>query len=68
MLEMLAEMWRDGHLVESGTHALHLNLYFTRELVLLLERAGFSDVDVRAGYEDRKPTADDDFLVFLARK
>jgi SAM-dependent methyltransferase len=67
-LEMLAEMWRDGELVESGTHTLHLNLYFTHELVLLLERAGFSEVDVRAGYEDRKPTPDDDFLVFLARK
>ena len=66
--EMLAEMWRDGQLVESGTHTLHLNLYFNRELVLLLERAGFSDVHVRAGYEDREPTAEDDFLVYLARK
>jgi hypothetical protein len=65
---MLAEMWRDGELVESGTHMLNLNLYFTHELVLLLERAGFDEVQVRAGYEDREPTAEDDFHVFLARK
>jgi SAM-dependent methyltransferase len=66
-LEMLAEMWRDGELVETGTHVLHLNLYFTHELVLLLERAGFSDVELRGGYEDREPTADDRFVVVHAR-
>jgi SAM-dependent methyltransferase len=67
-LEMLAEMWREGELIESGTYTLTLNLYFTHELVLLLERAGFAEVEVRAGYENRKPTAEDDFHVFLARK
>jgi hypothetical protein len=65
--EMLAEMWRDGELVESGTHVLELTMYFKHELLLLLERAGFSEVDVRAGYSGAEPTADDDFLVFLAR-
>ena len=66
--EMLAEMWRGGELVETGTHSLQLTLYFTHEIVLLLERAGFSEVRVRAGYADREPSADDDFLVFLARR
>ena len=42
--------------------------YFTHELELVLERTGFVDVELRAGYEDRTPTADDDFVVFIARK
>ena len=42
--------------------------YFTHELRLLLERAGFVDVELRAGYEDWPPTSDDDFVVFVARK
>ena len=40
----------------------------TQELLLLLEQAGFEDVTMRAGYEDREPTAEDQFVVFLARK
>ena len=43
-------------------------LYFTNELALLLERAGFRDVELRAGYEEREPTGDDDFVVFVAKK
>jgi hypothetical protein len=33
----------------------------------LLEREGFSDVTVRAGYEDRALTPDDDMVVYEAR-
>jgi hypothetical protein len=43
-------------------------MYFTHEVALLLERAGFRDVELRAGYEERPPTADDAFVVFLARR
>jgi hypothetical protein len=41
--------------------------YFPTELVLLLERAGFADVEVRGDHNDAQPMADDDFLVYLAR-
>jgi len=34
----------------------------------MLELAGFVDVTVRAALTDAQPTADDDFLVFTARK
>ena len=34
----------------------------------MLERAGFRDVEVRAGYTGAEPTVEDDFLVFIARK
>jgi SAM-dependent methyltransferase len=67
-LEMLAELRRDGEVVEAGTHMLHMTMYFKNELLLMLERTGFKDVAVRTGYTDAEPTADDDFLVFLARK
>jgi hypothetical protein len=36
--------------------------------VLMLERAGFVDVTVRAALTDAEPTGADDFLVFTARK
>ena len=66
--EMLGEMWREGELVESGMHELRMTLYFKNELLLMLERAGFTDVVVRGDYTDSEPTADTDFVVFIARK
>jgi hypothetical protein len=36
--------------------------------MLMLERAGFASIDLRAGYADTAPTADDDFVVFIAKK
>ena len=42
--------------------------YFKDEIVLMLERAGFVDVTVRAALTDAEPTAADDFLVFTARR
>jgi SAM-dependent methyltransferase len=67
-LEMRASMRRDGELVAEEEHVLEMTLYFTHELGLLLERAGFVDVVLRAGYEDRAPTGDDDVVVFVATR
>jgi hypothetical protein len=66
--EMRAELWRDGELVAEEEHALKETMYFPHELRLLLERAGFEDVALRAGHTDAEPTAEDDFVVFLARR
>ena len=41
--------------------------YFKDELVLMLERAGFREVEVRGGYDGRAPTLEHEFLVFSAR-
>ncbi len=66
---MHACLWHGDELVAEEEHTLaKVTLHFTRELVLELDAAGFSDVDVRGGYEDRALTADDDFVVFIARK
>ena len=61
-------MWRDGELVAEDVQLLTMRLYFRDELVLLLQNAGFADVEVRGHHNDAEPTGDDDFLVFLARK
>jgi hypothetical protein len=67
-LQMRAFLRRDGEVVAEEEHLLTMNLYFAHELKMLLERAGFSDVEVRAGYEDRPPTGDDEFVVFVASR
>jgi hypothetical protein len=67
-LEMRAELWRDGHLVEREDRLLQESLYFRNELVLLLANAGFADVSVRAGYSVREPAAEDTVLAFIARR
>ena len=68
VLEMRARKWQGGELVATEEHEISLRSYFKDELVVLLERAGFVEVDVAAGYTGAEPTADDDFLVFAARR
>jgi hypothetical protein len=67
-LEMHAQLWRDGELEAEERHTIDLGLYFTAELVLMLERAGFGEIVLHRGYEEVPPTPDDDFVVFVARK
>lgn len=66
--EVHAYRWRDGTLVAEELHQLTCNLYFCGELVMMLERAGFTDVEVRGEYNDLAPTADDTFLVYIATR
>lgn len=61
-------MWRDGRLVEQDEHVLKMTLYFTHELRMMLERAGFSDIVLRGDYTDDGPTGDTEFVIFIARK
>ena len=67
-LELVAREWRDDTIVSEETHALDMRVYFKHELVLMLECAGFRDVEVRAGYTGAEPSGDEDFLVFVARR
>jgi SAM-dependent methyltransferase len=66
-LELRADKWVDGKHVASEQHALSLRMYFRDELVLMLRNAGFDEIDVRGGYAGEEPTADHDFLVYIAR-
>ena len=67
ILEMHAELWREGTLEAEEDHRLSINLYFRNELFLMLQRAGFADVVVQGDHNDAEATADDEFLVFVAR-
>jgi SAM-dependent methyltransferase len=67
-LGMHADQWRDGELAREEEHLLHMTLYFRNEVLLMLERAGFTDVRVHGEHAEREPTRDDDFLVFVATK
>jgi SAM-dependent methyltransferase len=67
-LDIRAFLWRGDELLAEEEHSLAMTLYFTQEIVLMLGRAGFVDIELRAGYEDRPPTGDDDFVVFIAKK
>jgi SAM-dependent methyltransferase len=66
VLEIEAGKWEDGRQVAHERHELTMRLYFPAELELLLERAGFTDIQVRGGYDDAPQTPDHDFLVFVA--
>ena len=67
-LEMRARQWRDDQLVAEEMYMLDLGLYFKNELQLMLELAGFEVDAVHGSHEERAATADDDFVVFVARK
>jgi hypothetical protein len=66
-LEIRAEKSRGGRILASEEHLISMRGYLRDELLLMLERAGFADVDVHGGYVDQAATADDDFLVYVAR-
>jgi hypothetical protein len=66
--EIHAFQWLEGSLVAEERHRLTSNLYFSGELVMMLERAGFTQVEVRGEYNDLPPTADDTFLVYVATR
>ncbi len=68
VLEIHVERWRDGVLDAQEEHRISIRSYFRDELLLMLDRAGFADVVVRGDYTDDEPTADNEFLVFVARK
>jgi SAM-dependent methyltransferase len=67
-VEIRARLWRNDEPIAEEEHTLAMTLYFTHELELLLERAGFVDIEVRGALSERPPTRDDDFVVFIARK
>jgi hypothetical protein len=64
---MNIERWRDGALEADEERLLHIGMYFKNEMLLMLERAGFTDVVVHGEHQERPPTSDDEFIVFVAR-
>lgn len=66
--EVRARLWRGGLLIGQEEHRLHENLYFAQELLLMLDNAGFRDVEVESGYTGTSATPDDGSVVLVARR
>jgi hypothetical protein len=57
-----------GQLERSELGTLHENLYTPNELVLMLERVGFTVVDVEQDHSASSPAPDGTVHSFIARK
>lgn len=68
ILEMHVEKRRDGALVAAEKHELRARGFLRDELVMMLERAGFADVEVSGDYTGDPPNPDHTFLVYAARR
>ena len=67
-LEMRARLWRGSELVAQEEHVLLESLYLVPEVLLMLDAAGFTRVEVEAGYTSRPATRDDGMVVFVAQQ
>lgn len=59
---------RDGEVLKTELHTLHLRWYFTHEMTLMLERAGFENVFIHGDYSDSPATAQSSETVYAATK
>jgi SAM-dependent methyltransferase len=66
-LEMRATKRRDGVVLAAEERTITLRAYFRDELLLMLDRAGFAEVEVFGDYDGGEATADSEFIVFAAR-
>jgi len=67
LLELRAEKRQHGEVVAVEEHALSMRGYFRDELLLMLERAGFAEVEVHGDYTSEPPSVDHQFLAYVAR-
>lgn len=67
-LELRARLWHEGEVIADELGALSENLYFAQEILLLLDEAGFRDVEVEAGSSRRPASQDDGVVVFIGRR
>jgi SAM-dependent methyltransferase len=67
LLELRAEKRQHGEVIAVEEHQLSMRGYFRDELLLMLEHAGFGEVEVHGEYTSEPPTADHQFLVYVAR-
>ena len=63
-----AILYRDGQAVRQEEYTLLERLYFRNEVLEMLARAGFHDVEVLGDYTEKEATADSGILIYVARK
>jgi SAM-dependent methyltransferase len=68
VMEMQPSLRRGDEVIEEATLTLAMTLYTAEHIQLMLEVAGFEDVQLRDNWTDAKPTRDTANIVFVARK
>lgn len=66
--EMRTLLFKDKQLVVDETRALTSNYYFHNDMLMLLEKAGFTVEAAKGDWTDEDATADHDVIVYFARK
>jgi SAM-dependent methyltransferase len=66
--QIRARLWRNGELLKEEIHTQNLEDYNKDELVLMLEHAGFKDIQLFGDFSDEPATVDHEDLIFIARK
>jgi SAM-dependent methyltransferase len=61
-------LWRGETLIEEDIHTMAMELYTKHELTLMLETAGFREVEILSDYTHKPAAIDSENLVFIARK
>jgi SAM-dependent methyltransferase len=61
-------IWRDGEMIQEDIQTMKSEGYLKDELVLMLELAGFDDVQIFGDYSDEPATMDHKNLLFVARR
>ena len=66
--QIRARLWQEDELLREEIHTQHLDDYSKNEMVLMLERAGFSKFQIFGDYTDEPVTADHREMIFVAQK
>lgn len=66
--EMRLLEFKAGEIMSDVIHTLTSNYYFRPELQMMLEAVGFHIENVMGSWNDTEATANDDVIVFIARK
>jgi SAM-dependent methyltransferase len=66
--QIRARLWWGEELLEEEIHTMRYKEYGKNELVLMLELAGFADIQIYGGYRSEPATADHTSLVFVVKK
>jgi hypothetical protein len=66
--QIRARVWRDGKFIQEEIHTQRLDDYTKNELMLMLEIAGFEEIQVYGDFCDEPATADHKDLIFIATK
>jgi SAM-dependent methyltransferase len=66
--QLRARLWRNGELLEEQVHTQRYEEYGKNELILMLEQAGFRDIQIFGDFSDEPATADHTELIFVVKK